>query len=398
MSVYDSIAGEHRISTSERNSFRRCRRRWNWSSNQGWSTNETEAPQLFFGSGWHFALEDYFGYRNFKEPADAFEAYVKAHLAEERPVDWEDQIELAVGMLDYYIKYWIPRHDTVQTLWETQEDGSKVPQVEVPFQIYLGECVINTPDHGHPDGPVPVYYVGTFDRVVVDEWDRYWIEDYKTAKKFEIKKIGNDAQITAYVWVGGLLYGHDNLEGMLYSQFKKATPDFPKILKNGKFSTAKAQNTTWALFMEAVSRTHGQEVPDEYVDYLNFLADSEQPEGDIFIRRDPVRRTPAQSASAHQHILWEVSEMLDPRLALYPNPTRECSSQCAFYEPCTAMDSDEDWEYILEDEFHKRKNTREQKWRSRLQLPQQETRQIDLPDPEHPLNRLWLPSQLLAKP
>src|SRR6185436_15978480 len=67
------------VRTSDRSNFRRCRRRWNWSSHlrQALSPREHASP-LWFGSGCHFAWEDFHGYHQYLHPRDAFRAYVKA--------------------------------------------------------------------------------------------------------------------------------------------------------------------------------------------------------------------------------------------------------------------------------------------------------------------------------
>src|SRR5690348_3014935 len=67
------------IRTSDRSNFRRCRRRWNWQSHlRGNLTPIETASPLWFGSGFHYALEDFHGPRKFQHARDAFKAYVLA--------------------------------------------------------------------------------------------------------------------------------------------------------------------------------------------------------------------------------------------------------------------------------------------------------------------------------
>src|SRR5438270_10658262 len=68
------------IHNSDAALFQRCRRKWNWSSTlrAGLESLDAQPAALWFGSGFHFAMEDYHGYRQFKTPMDAFLAYVNA--------------------------------------------------------------------------------------------------------------------------------------------------------------------------------------------------------------------------------------------------------------------------------------------------------------------------------
>src|SRR4051812_22681517 len=67
------------IRTSDRTGFRRCRRRWGWSSHLKGNLAPREAiSPLWFGSGFHFALEDFHGPRQYASPIDAFNDFVRA--------------------------------------------------------------------------------------------------------------------------------------------------------------------------------------------------------------------------------------------------------------------------------------------------------------------------------
>ncbi len=373
-SVYEPLVGEHRISNSERGAYRRCRRRWNWSSRKGLIPRDREQKAaLWFGSGFHFALEDYHGYHRYDEPADAFEAYVEAHTDEELPENPDDFINLAVGMLNHYTRYWLPKRNEFKTLWV---DG--VPQVEVEFRLpvlkqdYIGRDVPVT-CRCHPDDGWPIYLVGTLDRVVVDTWGRIWIQDYKTAAQIRTAKLATDPQISTYSAAGRSLYGPD-LEGVLLTQFRKAVPDWPERLKNGGFSQNKSQKTTAAMYVEALNKTFGG-VPENYKAFVDYLDGQETEDGDMFIRQSTVRRNENQVAAEWDKIVDECSEMFDPYLRIYPNPTDRCDQDCAFREPCIALDDGSDWQGMLDSDFITRERVRESKWRQRLILPEPQVRE-----------------------
>src|SRR5436190_22592564 len=73
------------VRTSDRAVFRRCRRRWGWSSHlrQGLGPLQNADP-LWLGSGVHYALEDYHGYKFYSTAVEAFRAYTEATIRQDR--------------------------------------------------------------------------------------------------------------------------------------------------------------------------------------------------------------------------------------------------------------------------------------------------------------------------
>ena len=344
------------IHTSDRYFFRRCRRRWNWSSpikGHNLETKDSSIGPLWLGSGFHFALEDYHGYQRFNHPTEAFEAYVKAFRRAQLPDDWEELTELGLSMLSYYADIWLPKREHFATL--VLPDGS--PAVEVSWSI----PIMYTAEGRE------VHYVGTFDRVVVDSEGRLWVEDYKTAARFDAASLETDAQISAYTWAARQLYG-PRVEGVLWIQFLKKQAKGPPVLQSGEFSQNKLQSTPYWLYRAALLEKFG-EVPQRYVEFLNSLAEQETADGDGFIKLFRVRRSPEHSQNLLAQIMHEVADMLDPGLPLYPNPTRDCAWDCPFRSPCLALDDGYDHESILLDNFQLRTPMDHGGWRSRIIYP-----------------------------
>lgn len=354
------------IHTHDRISFRRCRRKWNFSSplRQHLEPIVSDFAALWFGSGIHFALEDYHGHNKFGHPVEAYFAYQNAFKVEERPMNWEDLEEMAVHLLSYYVEGWLPKRKGVfRTLWLNGE-----PMVEVQFRIYL-------PELSEKVG-FPVYYEGTFDRIVIDEEGFIYILDYKTAARFDTAKLETDAQINAYCWAGEQVIGRP-VEGMIYMQFLKASPTGPKILKSGLPSTDVRQRTTHYHYKQALDEIFdGSQYPKEYVAFLNELAMQESPEGDKFIRYDKVRRNESFRKAEAWKIYAEGLEMLTFDLPLYPNPTKDCSWDCSFRPVCLAMDDGSDPEFLLAENYQKRKEDN-QEWRKKIKWPDQPTEPME---------------------
>jgi len=295
------------------------------------------------GTGIHFALEDCHGANIFGHPAAAFKAYVEATLIAARrdrnrlPADLEELTELSVGMLSYYWDEWLVARDPLQTFF-----FNGVAQTEVNFRVEL-------PWEPGKYGYDRVMYSGTLDRVIVDEHDQLWILEYKTAKSLQTLHYSNDSQISTYCWAGNLLYGRP-ITGVIYQQHLKALPEEPRILSNGRLSQDKRQRITHRSLRRAIMNIYGDvsKAPLDYIDFLNFLASQEDMDRDKFVRRDRVYRNAQQCQAEAVKILMEVEEMLNPDLALYPNPDRTCQFMCPFNGACVSLDDGSDWQYELD--------------------------------------------------
>lgn len=327
------------IRTSDRVVYKRCRRKWNWSSHlrNNLMINES-IPALWVGSGVHWALEDFHGYNIYKHPATAFKAYVKATINNkhtEVPPDWREWARLSIGMMHYYM-LWLKTRNPIQTYIR-----NGVPQVEVVSRVQL-------PLKG-PNGE-DVFYQVIFDRVGIDEQGRLWILEYKTAKRIVSGHFLTDPQVNSYCYMARHEYPDMPIEGVMYQQHRKDLPDVPRLLTTGKISTNKTMATTRALYRVALQKMYGDVglAPKANIDFLNHLADAEDVDRDNFIQRDRIYKNEYTVEAERQKIMMEVPEMLDPNLPLYPNPTRACSSECDFYSPCISLDDGGDWEHEIQ--------------------------------------------------
>lgn len=366
-----------RISTHDRMDYRRCRRRWDLQSSLRQNLEEVQYvpdPNLWFGTGFHFALEDYHGWKQFPTPFAAFMAYKNSFSDDQLPLEIDSLIELASGMLSYYSQHWHPQRGAD---FKTLVIGG-IPQVEVDFEIVIyrpdGYMYQHISDPEHPIISVPHYepwfvYKGTLDRIAVDRFSRYWIIDYKTTKRMDTSNYDTDPQITAYTWAASLLYGLD-FEGVVWQQFNKAVPEWPTVNKNGSFSTDKRQKTTAAIYRQALLDKYGT-VPNDYYDFLSELMVRETQEGDAFIRWDAVRRNQQSIEAEEWKIIMEASEMLNVDLPIYPNPTRDCSWDCkSFKVMCLMMDDGSDYETYLGSSYEKK--VERHPWRNKLLTPKLE--------------------------
>lgn len=336
------------IHTSDRIAFKRCRRRWQWGS----PLREGLVPvlgrvssALWFGSGFHFALEDFHGYNKFGNLDDAFDHYVGRFKDDELPEDWKDLVKLARGMFAHYMN-WRVNRDLFETVWVDDR-----PLVEVSFKLPLPEAAVGRPH---------VYYAGTLDRVVQDEYGDFWLVDYKTTGNFDTSKLEMDPQVSAYCWAARTMFDLP-VQGMVFIQFKKSYPSPPKLLKTtGSFSFDKSQNTSYDLYNTALTALYGRDydlcptdLRNKYIDFLNFLLGQESEQGDRFIRYDLVRRNDSHISSVYDQIILETRDMIDSTIPIYPNPTSNCVWDCPFVTPCMAKDDGSDWEFLLDENYER---------------------------------------------
>lgn len=358
-----SVLRELNVHTSDRISFKRCRRKWHWGSPLRLALRpKTQKRPLWFGTGWHFVLEDFHGNREYGSPREALDDYVQATLEyfgeEHMPDNWRDLHMTGQAMADYYVE-WLKDRDPLETYYV---DG--IPQCEVNAKIRLpvSQAIL---DRLNVD---VVYYNMTVDRICVSPYGTLAIGEYKTAAQIFQAHYLIDPQIGAYSWGAQILYDQP-IEGVYYYQFKKAIAEEPDILKSGRVSCNRNMGTTYLKYREVLRRMYGSEesAPAENIHFLNYLAGLETPEGDKFIMRDYIRRNAHSLESEGVKIMLEVEDMLNPDLPLYPNPTRECVQYtCDFFDPCVGVDDGDDWAAILEDEYICQREYHSDPWRALL--------------------------------
>lgn len=380
---------ETALHTHDSISWKRCRRKWFFSSPFSMHLQPKPAalgvnPHLWFGSGFHWAMEDYYGKRKFPTALKAFEAYVNAFKPAELPADIDSLIALGNDMLSYATD-WMDQNKTWKTVYV---DGE--PLVEVPFSLVLKEAsyyeleddfhVLDryfyveqssnedgfiTPPHWESArterwiteaelidaGAVyhEVVFHGKLDAIVENAEGEWWILDYKTAKAFDTGKLDLDPQISKYCWAAEQYLDHE-ISGMVYVQVSKSPPKAPKITTKG-ISTDQRQRTTHALYRKALLDMFGdiKAAPAANITFLNNLADEEDEHGNKFVRIDWVERNDAMKVSTYQQIIAEARDMLHPGVRIYMNPTKDCSWDCPFKTMCTAMEEGADWRYYLDD-------------------------------------------------
>lgn len=323
------------IRTSDRMTFKRCRRLWGWTSHlrMGLRMKE-EADYFWFGSGIHYSLEEFHGANVYRHPGKAFLAYVEATRKQgNAPSNWEEHVSLGLGIMSYYADYWLKTRDPLETFYVKGK-----PQLEINGYIDLG-----VKHKGKR-----VVYGFTLDRMIVDEHGQLFVGEYKTAKAFRLYHYDTDEQCTAYCWCASRLYERE-ISGVYYYQFKKQVPGLPRILTSGSVSAAANQSTTSALYRKQLIDIYGdlKIIPAANLKCLNNMVLEETEDQDKFIRRERIERNPEQVQTFEERVHMELEDLLNEDLPLYPNQTKDCSWSCPLQIPCIALESKLDYEPTL---------------------------------------------------
>jgi len=408
---YIELKLTHSIHTSERLSFRGCRRRHNWVFVDRWYPQTTPKP-LEFGSAFHKAMETWYDPEMWGKDAEtrltlallAFKNMCleqKAHYVQlnngtidpELEQDFYERLELGEGMLRYHctkvspkldqhlkpirveIEFEVPifdpdgqvvwcKCDNCFRQWMNSEAGAyhhdKLGQKlwdEAVIKIPLTEEEYRTV---HWEG-LPLTYGGRIDCLMEDQFGRLWIVDWKTAARLSGQEEGDspdeyillDDQITSYCWALWVL-GID-IAGFIHHEIKKAFPVEPEPNKQQRkgcwYSVNKMQNTSYDLYLETISEGDPTGHASGAYDYfLEWLKD----EGPRFYSRKTVLRTKTELANAGNNIWLEAMDIIDPALRVYPSPGRFACTFCAYRQPCLGTNRGEDVSYLFESSYEKR--------------------------------------------
>jgi len=213
------------LTTSEIKVLDRCPQAWWWGYREGLRAIARPADALWFGTGIHYALAEWYGegfQRADQLPADIFRQWVgdevreiKGNLAD-RDRDWYDEPayydagDLGYSMLEGYIDQWGEDTD-----WE-------ILAVEQAFQVELVR-----------GGKTVAVFAGCVDGALLDHSDGHtYLLENKTAAAIKTNHLGMDGQAGNYFAAGttqlrhaGLLGNNDFLYGVMYNFLRKSYPD-----------------------------------------------------------------------------------------------------------------------------------------------------------------------------
>jgi hypothetical protein len=385
------------IHNSDRASFRRCRRYWDWSSPSRHNlTVRADVhginPNLWFGTGVHYALQAYYTPGLRRDPVEAFKTWFHIQwYGGTVTEDWLDLVydlkpqmkpdglffvrgledilpdpdhdfyeslnDLGIGMLEAYKRY------------ANQMDGFEVLVAEhdfsVPIWDYENNCILKRMDT-RVDSPnagkvLEVHARGRMDAIWQKPSGKMGIMDHKTAEKIGeeyFEKLETDEQCTSYLWAAeieaqyyDLPHKGEQMEEVIYNVLRKAAPRPPTIVRGGLFSVNRNEEScTYDMLMEWITQNEIDisSLSEKHQNYISWLRDVGDEQ---FIIRKLVRRNRHQLRNAGIRLYLEALDMLgNPRI--YPNLSNsfKCLG-CAFRAPCLAKESGADWEFLIENNY-----------------------------------------------
>ncbi len=400
----------HEIHTSERKSFRGCRRRWDWIFHQYYYPKVTAKP-LEFGVAFHEAMETLYdpdtwkfdrkiilgsAIQTFTEKCNEQKRKYLDHIeqyeldTEDAVEDYKERVDLGVSMLKFFAekvmpdwdKHWTPRHVEIEFLVPIQDPDTdnyllctcvqcqvlfcnhmNAEEPDIDFAILKKKdgsgYALSMNGQGHiPWEGNPVVLAGRIDAIMEDAYGNLWITDWKTAAQLS-KERGDeflqlDDQISSYVMALRRKLGID-IKGFLYVEIRKAVPDAPARNQSRRlgraFSVSKNQATTYDLYLATV-KAEDSEAYEEglYDEFLMFL----QEEGAAYHWRYQVHKTDQELEQIERMLFNEASDMIDQNLRIYPNAGKFNCSYCAFRQPCMEMNRQGDVQYLLDEMYDKK--------------------------------------------
>lgn len=405
----------HEVHTSERKSFRGCRRRWHWVFQEFYYPKTTAKP-LEFGVAFHNAMETIYNPdtwtwdRQIVKNA-AINVFVKTcenqkkkyleevneqyMTNEEAETDYEERVKLGIGMINYYVNDVAPLYD----------EGWKPVKVEIEFIVpiqnpdtneylfctcprcrktFLEYCAsqsdnesidfalvssgdgwtISVNGQGHlPWKGLVVTLAGRIDMLAEDPNGRLWLVDWKTAARLARGDASGqdrdeflelDDQIGSYVMA---LTRKLNLDvvGFVYVELKKAFPEEPLRNKQPRlgrwYSVNKQQSVDYKTYLKTVQEND----PLAYEEglYDEFLTYLKE-EGINFHGRYQISKTWEELEEIERNLFYEAADMTDQSLRIYPSAGRFNCGFCAFRGPCIEKNRKGDYQYMLDTLFEKR--------------------------------------------
>lgn len=316
-------------------------------------------PALEFGTMIHKALELRYppGIKRGPHPADTFVELYEAATAETGEFGQYDEDgtrvdarELGIAMCNGYIAHWGDEKD-----WE-----SLVP--EMPFAIDIHDT----------DGNYLVTFCGSMDSVLRHrKTKKIKIKDYKTAKAIDMNLrpiSGYGEQGMAYWWAAditlranGVLKGNQHINVLEFDWLRKGLPDTRAKNAAGHSLNLPLKADLMAACEGALLYVPRKATREDLsallssagIDPFQFGEVSKNQPGPLF-HRTPFVFGPDSLATIGKRIAKEAKEMAMVRageLDVFINPSKDCSWDCAFLEPCEMKEMGGAWRDMLALEF-----------------------------------------------
>lgn len=336
------------VRNSERNTFARCRQRWQWAYRDCLTPRHVK-PALRFGDLVHQALAAYYKPSRVltkvvrgPHPTDTFiklydnqlQEYTSFGMYTEED-EWTNARDLGVEMLNNYIDFYgrDERYVCVK------------PEVPGEVDLYDGDVYVCT-------------FVFQFDAVVYDrQTGKYGLLEHKTAKRISTAHLSMDEQAGSYFAVATPYFGSKGLpplDFILYNFLRKGFRDERPENELGQ----KLNKPTKDQLLAALEACGEQPPKSTKVDVLMDLCgergldplqlgEVSKTQPSPLFHREVVRRGKGSSQAVLDRIVDQALEMKMVDEGILPplkTITSDCSWQCDFFAMCELHERGADWQ------------------------------------------------------
>jgi hypothetical protein len=349
------------LRTSERTAFKRCQAKWWWAYREGLKPRGAEKTPLWFGTGVHLALAEWYlpGTKRGPHPAETFAKFAGDAVTSIKMVDADEETlaqyidgkELGVKMLEGYVKLY-GRDEQWSFIAAEQAFDLDVPW---PGSDRQSLWVVE-------DGQVMLRYAGTFDGVYRDlSTGRIELLETKTAKAIQTQHLPLDDQAGSYWAVAshtlaarGLIKPGERISAIRYNFLRKALPDERPVDEQG-YATNKPTKQHYILALDGIDGWTAQALGKKKLDELEGIAaahfmivtgDRSKTQPLPLFLREEVNRTSAERRTQLRRIQNEAMQMQVLREGLLPitkTPTKDCTWDCDYVTMCKLQDAGGDW-------------------------------------------------------
>lgn len=329
--------------------------RWHWSYRKRLEPKRKKGA-LTFGTLWHLAMEGYYppGRKRGVHPAHTFEK-VYAENAEQFD-QWDnegnkvDALELGLAMCKGYVERW------------GKDDYIEIVHPEEAFEIDIFDR----------NGKYLCTFVGKFDALGYShKTDRYFILEHKSGKGIEEVKLisgygeqGLGYYFAASIWLRhlGILREDQFVDGIMFNMARKGLPDPRPQNANG----LKLNKPSKDALLDACGQ-HGLITPKRTVYAMTealkaaghnpaLLGQPSKVQPPALFSRQEILLGDSQIATWEKRLRRTATDIIHTdakRLAIYKNPTKDCSWDCDFYGACEVHEMGGDWQGVLDMEYKK---------------------------------------------
>jgi len=237
-------------------------------------------------------------------------------LGPEGGASWEAAFERGEQLLNRYFA------------WAPGQDAFSPVRVEADFDANVPDPATAGLDLVGPRGPI--HYQGRIDALVVDAFDAYWIMDHRVVDGGweDPDQLLLDERGIAACWGWEIFYYGMKIAGTIYNELRlDADPGDPA-------APAAAEESGGGTPAGPTLITGRRRM---YLEAARVPEDRMHVSGGGSFRRTRITRRREELAACGAQVAAEALEMTRSDLAVYPNPTEEHCTTCAYRQPCLAL-------------------------------------------------------------